>query len=198
MYRKDIFPGKSQLSLSISLWKREYQYLVNVYTSNIKILTNWLKLFPYLTNEYTRNNKRHVKLYVWFILDVLVIYCLDSTYVKSFDILLAIQVSLLKILGYWDFEQPLAGRTVGQMGLASENLVHWTSVVRFLPLGRVGEGRSSRKIRKAKFTVPGVMRFWTTVGRPYGGSNGPGQWKLGTLDLNCHVCTLGEGGGGLM
>ena len=42
------------------------------------------------------------------------------------------------------------------MARASENLVHWTSVVRFLPLGRVGDGRSSRKIRKAKFTAWGT------------------------------------------
>ena len=42
---------------------------------------------------------------------------------------------------------------VGQMVRASENLVHWTSIVRFLPLGRVGEGRCSRNIRKAKFSA---------------------------------------------
>ena len=39
------------------------------------------------------------------------------------------------------------------MGWASENLVHWTSYIRFVPLGRVEEGRSSRKIRKAKLTI---------------------------------------------
>ena len=34
----------------------------------------------------------------------------------------------------------------GGWGQATENLVHWTSHVRFVPLGRMGEGQSSLKI----------------------------------------------------
>ena len=60
----------------------------------------------------------------------------------------------LLYLGYLDFEHQLPVLMVGQMGQASENLVHWTSYVSFVPLGKVGEGPSSCKIRKAKFTIP--------------------------------------------
>ena len=52
---------------------------------------------------------------------------------------------------YLDLEHALAGLTLDQLGQASENLVHWT----ICDLGRVGEGRSSRKIRRTKFIMPG-------------------------------------------
>ena len=42
------------------------------------------------------------------------------------------------------------------MGRASENLVHWTLYVRFVPLGRFGVGSSSGRVRKAKFTITGT------------------------------------------